>query len=332
MGATVGALLLVLAGAVPGAQAAPTGPTVAASAALRPAAAAAPHAAAAVPGTVPSEARPAPVPRATGPGDTPTRRPVTRCSDISSEDGWVSRARVVGDLLVDSGICALSLVTVTGDVNVLPGADLFRMDDSSVKGDVRVADAHVYLLDSKIFGGVVVDSPDDPVEAYSVQVRRSLRGAARTLNMSSSTIEGAVNLRLGEGTSTFFYSRVGGWVNTRGGDVWAVKLDAGRGVTVTVARTLSLCGGSIALDATVRGVTGFVDLGGDAGVWGDEEPCAEPAPLGGSLVLDANPAERISVARLAVAGNLVCTGNARPDGLVVHPTVTVAGTRGGQCA
>lgn len=263
-----------------------------------------------------------------------TPAPVTVCGDVSGEGGRVTARRIVGDLLVESGSCALTRVVVTGDAVVLPGAERFALDDSAVKGDVRVEGAELFVARSEVFGGVVVDAPGHPVEIYWSDVRRSVRGAAGTLNLFRSTVEGAVTLRLGPGPhlSTLFFSDVGGWVTTRGGDVWAVDLDAGRGVTVAGASRLDLCGGSIALDLTVRGVTGSVELGDDSRTWGPgEEPCAAPAPVGGSVVLEGNPAPRVSLARLAVAGDLVCTGNT-PGGIVVDRTLTVGGQRLGQCA
>ena len=256
-------------------------------------------------------------------GPAAAETPTVRCSEIG-DSTWRTRVawqRIDADLLVDGRFCTLDHVGVYGDVTVSAGAFL-TTEHSTVHGDVRTA-GYVNLTSSSVDGDLVLDTAGE-LALYSSTVRGSLTGSASSATVWWSTVVRDVDLTLG----AFFglsRSHVGGAATLRPG---SFSVDAS-----TVVGDLTSTGGAGGGRLCRSTVHGDLRLSGShddlelASSW--QEPCW--TTVDGSAFLTDNTAD-VLLGHLYVRGDLVCTGNTGPRGVVRVGTASVEGARSGQCA
>lgn len=249
--------------------------------------------------------------------------PTVRCSDI--DDGtWRARVayrQVDADLLVDGRTCRLFHVGVYGDVLVPAGSSLF-LEHATVHGTVTSAGS-TSLYKSSVDGDVALATREE-LALYFSTVRGSVTGEASSVTLWRSTIAHTVDLTLGFyfGLS---YSHVGGSATLRPGQFHV----EGSTVVGDLTSTGAADGGRMCR-STVHGdlrLTGSADDLNLAASW--QEPCR--TTVHGSAHLTDNTGD-VLLGRLHVRGDLVCTGNTGPRGVVPVGTASVEGTRSGQCA
>ncbi|MBB2924274.1 hypothetical protein [Cellulomonas cellasea] len=256
-------------------------------------------------------------------GPAAAHTPTVRCSDID-DDTWRARVayrQVDADLVVDGRTCRLFHVGVHGDVLVPEGSSLF-LENTTVHGDLTSAGS-TSLHESSVDGDVVLSTREE-LALYFSTVRGSVTGTASSVTLWRSTVAQAVDLTLGFyfGLS---YSRVGGSATLRPGQFHV----EGSTVVGDLGSTGARDGGRMCR-STVHGDLRLSGSGDDlnlAASW--QEPCR--TTVHGSAHLTDNTGD-VLLGRLYVRGDLVCTGNTGPRGVVPVGTASVEGTRSGQCA
>ncbi|GEA86600.1 hypothetical protein [Cellulomonas cellasea] len=253
-----------------------------------------------------------------------------RCSDLATDRyGAVVWQRIDAHLLVDSGSCSLVGVGVHGDATVAAGAEL-QLVRSSIHGDVDSAGVF-RVIAGTVDGDISTSRPPGSrpyVTLDHAHVQGGLTGSASSYVVHDSTVVGAVDVTETEAVSLYF-SFLGGSVSARTTVAFASERSTVTGdLSVSGASTLytRLCTSTVHGDLTLSGAEGPVGL---ATVDADGHPC--PSTVDGSVHVTGSSGD-VTIGRLFVKGDLACTGNTGPGGVVLLAGVSVRGTRSGQCA
>lgn len=251
--------------------------------------------------------------------------------------GGIHHARIEGDVRAVSW-CTLSHVAITGDLYV---DTVTHIASSTVMGDVY-AGGPLNARGLTVWGGIHMVG-DAEVFLDQTTVIGSIRGAAGAVTLDHSRVKGAINATFWRAGGYSWRglkvtrSQVDGWVNLHRGHHTFAGATFRRGLTASAPHAVRICGSHVEDDVTVRWAHGPTVSGSRAftSAWGtcDEAGLVEePSTIGGSMSLVDNP-HSILLRHLTVAGDLECHGNTGPRGIDTHdPTVTVLGTRSGQCA
>ncbi|WP_258725068.1 hypothetical protein [Cellulomonas sp. NS3] len=249
--------------------------------------------------------------------------PTYLCSDLMREnpEGTVWDVMVRGHVIADAG-CSVLYSNVVGDLTVLPDGDL-DMHRSGVHGELAVA-GPAYVRESEVHGDVSVATSGTvaPAIAYS-WVGGSVRGTADELTLGAVTVTGDVDVDTTR-TLRLWDVLVGGSLDATGGRLIAHRTTVTGNLTSTGATDVLVCRGVVGGDLTVAGVQGWSRVG-------EERRLRCHSSVAGSVRVVDNP-HTVVLGDLAVAGDLVCTGNTGPRGVVLRDRLAVAGTRSGQCA
>lgn len=253
---------------------------------------------------------------------------VTHCSSYPQ---GIFRQRLEGDLIVDAGTrCDIERVSVTGSVQVGPGAEVF-LSQSTVKGDL-VLQGYASLYRTSVLGGVQLASADADLWGYDCTIRHSVRGPGKAVFLDRSRVEGALTVSPTKDV-VLSDSTFGGWVTLRRTSAAVSGSVFDKGVTVLGwtapwrqgSEMFTLCRSRIAGDVTVARITTWVTP--RMNLWVCD--LDDVNQIAGSLTLtDGNGT--VWVGDTAVGGDLVCWRNERNP--TVEESVTVAGVRVGQCA
>ncbi|MBB2923260.1 hypothetical protein [Cellulomonas cellasea] len=253
--------------------------------------------------------------------------PPALCSTLPRNGDAVVDLTVPGDLVADTfhgGPCVLVNVVVEGDV-VVPHDSSFHAVLATVRGSVDARGGVAITERSTVGGDVVVDDEHvwRALEVRDSTVTGDVRGRTAGARIVRSTVSGAYDVA----TTTraqLARTSVAGPVDTRGGRLLVHDATLGASLTSTGSGEVLVCRTSVVGDLTVTDVRGYVRLGVEA-----DERCR--TTVGGSVLLVDNP-HSLDLGDLAVAGDLVCTGNTGPRGITTSPLTTVTGARSGQCA
>lgn len=245
------------------------------------------------------------------------------CSELMSDRPWdeVRGVQLRGDLVVDI-TCRLTDVTVTGDVTSVPGHGLYA-HRTTFEGSMHLV-SQSNLTESTVLGDVHVDTPvTDEVGLRASRVGGDVHGSTGSTRLSSSAVIGGYDV------TTTSYARfqagvVGGPVRSSGGRLLVHDAKLADDLLSDGSADVLVCRSTVDGDLTVTGVQGWSRLGVERTL-----PCA--TDVGGSLVLVDNP-HSLVVGDVAVAGDLVCSGNTGPQGVTLGEALTVGGARPARCS
>ncbi|GEA87844.1 hypothetical protein CCE01nite_17930 [Cellulomonas cellasea] len=284
---------------------------------------------------------------------TPTSAavPTVRCSDLTANSGGAVRwQRIDADLLVDDETCYLVDVGVHGDVTIPPGGRL-GISRTSIHGDIASSGV-LSTSASTVDGDITTSWPSDApgyVDLEETNVKGGLSGSSGAYALYGTSVAGPVDV-----TATYFVS--------------VVHAHLGASLTVRAENDIDVAWSTVTGDLTLAGPTTHSlglctsTVGGDLSVSGSGSGSAtdpgsghSPGPgsgsasagtvrlavdqyqvrcsstVAGSVHLTGNDGD-VTIGRLFVKGDLTCTGNTGPAGVVVLRTASIRGTRSGQCA
>jgi hypothetical protein len=286
---------------------------------------------------------------ATARAATPTEPPGRRCSDLWTDprSGTVADVVVEGDLLVDA-YCALVRTTVTGDATLLDGGALDLQFEAVVRGDVHgtvepsgwdpsvnaqgatiggdvVVPGYAHLRHTSVHGDVVLEAGTGRggLILDEALVAGAVRGTADSVLVEESAVLGPVDVTTGEGATRVRRSTLGASLRTGGGRLVLHDSRIRGALESAGSRDVLVCRSQVDGDLTVTDVQGWSRVGEERG-----ESCR--TTVGGSVHLVDNT-HSIVLGDLRVAGDLVCTGNTGPQGVVRTERLAVAGTGDGEC-
>lgn len=249
--------------------------------------------------------------------------PTYRCSEVSAANpqGSMWGEVLYGDLVAD-GECALLYSRITGDVTVPPGSSL-TTTLTTVTGTLRTA-GPVTAERLRVHGDLALEAPGTAqVSLTDSWVAGAASGSVGSLLLARATVMGPLEVTTVD-AARLRTSVVGGTATVRGGRL-LVHDSLVRGSLASTAATDALvCRSEVRGDLLLTGVQGWSRLGQER-----TEVCR--TTVGGSVRLVDNP-HSVVLGDLAVGGDLVCTGNTGPQGVVRTAGLTVAGASTGQCA
>lgn len=260
-------------------------------------------------------------------GAAAAARPTFLCSELPRNGVYVVDLRVRGDVVADApdGVpCLFVNVVVEGDVLVRHDGRVL-LDVSTVLGSVRSEGPVSIVHGSVVEGDVVLDDAHTwtGLDVRDSRVDGSVTGRTGYARLFRSTVAGSYDVDT-VSRAQLARTTVGGPVLTRGGRLLVHDTTVGGGLSSSGSGEVLVCRTVVTGDLTVTDVRGYVRLGVEA-----DERCR--TTVGGDVVLVDNP-HSLDLGDLAVAGDLVCTGNTGPRGITFTPLTTVAGARTGQCA
>lgn len=249
--------------------------------------------------------------------------PTYLCSEVSAANaqGTVWGEALYGDLVAD-GDCALLYSRVTGDVTVPPGSSL-TVTLSSLLGSLT-SSGPVTADRLRLHGDLTLDAPGTArLSLTDSWVAGRTSGTTGSLLLARTTVTGPLDVVTTDATR-LRTSVVGGSATVRGGRLLVHDSLVTGTLTSTGATDALVCRSEVRGDLVLRDVQGWSRLGQER-----TEVCR--TTVGGSVLLEGNT-HSVVLGDLAVGGDLVCTGNTGPQGVVRTPALTVAGARTGECA